>query len=104
MTKTEKRKAMESLLFLTEKRDGRIKGRLEWLSKDDATAPTASLESIMLTAIIEAKEKRDVMTADIPNAVIQAHMPETKDGEERGIMKITAVLVDLLVEVDTAKY
>ena len=30
--------------------------------------------------------------------------PETKDGEERGIMKITAVLVDLLVEVDTAKY
>jgi hypothetical protein len=50
MTKAEKQKAMESLLFLTEKRDGRIKGRMvyngkptrKWVGKDEATAPTAS--------------------------------------------------------------
>jgi hypothetical protein len=43
---------MQSLLFLTEKRDGRIKGRLvyngkptrEWLSKEEAAYPTAFLE------------------------------------------------------------
>jgi hypothetical protein len=108
----EKKKAMESLLFLTEKRDGRIKGRMvyngkptrQWLGKEEPAAPTASLESIMLTAIIDAKEGRDVMSADIPNAFIQAHMPETKEGEERVIMKITGMLVDVLVEIDPGKY
>jgi hypothetical protein len=54
----------------------------------------------MLTAIIDAKENRDVMSADI----IQANMPETKNGEERVIMKVTGMLVDLLVEIDPARY
>jgi hypothetical protein len=87
---------MESLLFSTEKRDGRIKGRTvyngkptrQWLEKDEAATPTASLESIMLTAIIDAKEGRDVMSSDIPNALIQGHMPEPKEDEERGMMKM----------------
>jgi hypothetical protein len=112
MTSSEKKKAMESLLFLTEKRDGRIKARMvyngkptrQWLGKEESAAPTASLESIMLTAIIDAKENRDVMSADIPNAFIQANMPETKNDEERVIMKITGMLVDLLVEIDPARY
>jgi hypothetical protein len=112
MTYSEKKKALESLLFLTEKRGGRIKGRLvyngkptrQWLNKDEATAPTASLEGIMLTAIIDAKEGRDVMSADISNALIQVNMPEIKDGDDRVIMKITGVLVDLLVEIDPARY
>jgi hypothetical protein len=112
MTTSEKQKAMESLLFLIERREGRIKGRMvyngkptrQWLGKDEASAPTASLESIMLTAIMDAKENRDVMSADIPNAFIQANMPETKNGEERVIMKITGMLVDLLVEIDPGRY
>ena len=107
LTPEEKRKAMEALMFLTEKRDKSIKGRMvyngkptrEWLSREDSASPTAALESIMLTAIVDAKEGRDVMTADIPNAFIQALMPEVEDGEERVIMKITGVLVDLLVEL-----
>jgi hypothetical protein len=79
LTLEEKRKAMEALMFLTEKRDKTIKGRLvyngkptpEWLSRENSASPTASLESIFLTAIIDAKEVRDVMTADVPNAFIQ---------------------------------
>ncbi len=106
ITAEEKKKSPQSLMFLTEKRDGTIKGRMvydgsktrEFLSKEDSASPTASLESIMLTAIIDANENRDVMTADIPNAFIQAKIPDTKDGEERVLMKITGVLVDLLVE------
>jgi hypothetical protein len=74
------------------------------LDKEEAAAPTASLESIFLTAIIDAKEGRDVMTADIPNAFIQASMPETEDGEERVMMKITGVLVDLSIEIDPGRY
>jgi hypothetical protein len=111
VTKMKKKKAMESLLFLTEKRDGRNKGRMvyngkptrKWVDKDEATAPTASLKSIMLTAIIDAKG-RDVMSADIPNAFIQAQMPKRKEAEGRVIMKITGVLVDLLNEIDPARY
>ena len=63
-------------------------------------SPTASLESILLTAVIDAHEERDVMTCDIPNAFIQAEMPEVRDGKERVYMKITGVLVDLLVQLN----
>jgi hypothetical protein len=109
----EKRKAQEALMFLTEKRvDQSVKGRMvyngkpmhEWLSREDAASPTVSLESIMLTAIIDAYKGRDVMTADVPNAFIQAEMPPIKEGEDRVIMKITGVLVDLIVEMASKVY
>jgi hypothetical protein len=74
------------------------------LSKEEAASPTASLEGILLTSIVDVKENRDVMSADIPNAFIQAHLPATEDGDERVIMKITGVLVDLLVSIDPTKY
>jgi hypothetical protein len=80
-----------------------IYGR-EWVSKDDAASPTASLEGILLTSILDVKENRDVMSADIPNAFIQANLPDMQDGDERVVMKITGVLVDLLVEIDVTKY
>jgi hypothetical protein len=51
-----------ALMFLTEKRDKSVKGRIvyngkptrEWLSQEDSASPTASLESIMITGVIEA--------------------------------------------------
>jgi hypothetical protein len=78
LTASEKKKAQEALMFLTEKRDGTIKGRTvyngkptrDWYEKEDSASPTASLESIFLTSIIAAKEGRDIMTADIPNAFV----------------------------------
>jgi hypothetical protein len=44
------------------------------------------------------------MTCDIPNAFIQAEMPEVEPGEERVMMKITGVLVDMLVEINPTLY
>ena len=90
LSQTERKKAMEALMFLSEKRDGTVKGRMvyngkptrKWLTREDSASPTAALESIMLTAVIEAHEGRDVMCADVPNAFIQAEMPEIQDGEE----------------------
>jgi hypothetical protein len=58
----------------------------------------------MLTGVIDAHEGRDIMTCDIPNAFIQALMPEIKTGEERVMMKITGVLVDMLVELNPEQY
>jgi hypothetical protein len=112
LTPSEKKKAQEGIMFLTEKRDGTCKARAvyngkptrEWLDKDDSASPTASLESIFLTAIIDAKENRDVMSCDIPNAFIQAHMPEITDDSERVIMKLSGILLDLLVELAPELY
>ena len=111
LTSAERRKAMEALVFLTEKRCGTIKGRLvyngkptrEWLSREESASPTASLESIMLLAVIDAKEERDVQCYDVPNAFIQAELPQEK-GQERVIMKITGVLVDLLIQIAPQEY
>jgi hypothetical protein len=100
--------AQMALMFLTEKRDKRMKGRMvyngkptrEWLSREDAASPTAALESILITGVIEAKEERDVMTCDIPNAFIQVLQPKNGPGEDGVVMKITGVLVNMLVDIN----
>jgi hypothetical protein len=67
-------------------------------------SPTAALESILITGVIEAKEERDVMTCDIPNAFIQAYLPKKEPGEDRVVMKFTGVLVDMLVNINPELY
>ena len=112
MTPSERKKAQEALMFLTEKANKIVKGRMvyngkptrEWLDREDSASPTAALESIFITAVIDAMERRDIMMCDIPNAFIQAEMPEVKPGEDRVIMKITGVLVDMLVQLDPKLY
>jgi hypothetical protein len=75
-----------------------------WLSKEDSASPTAVLESIMITAVIDAQEERAVMTCDIPNAFIQALMPEVEDGDKRVMMKTTGALVDMLGKLNPELY
>jgi hypothetical protein len=112
MTQIEQRKAQQALIFLREKRCRTVKWRMvyngkptrEWLSREDSVSPTAALESIMLTAVIDAHEERGVMTCDIPNAFIQALMPEVKEGDERVMKDITGVLVGMLVELNPELY
>jgi hypothetical protein len=101
-----------ALMFLTEKRDKSVKGRMvynqkptrEWLSQEDAASPTAALESILMSGVIKAKEERDVMTCSIPNAFIQAYLPKKEPGEDRVVMKITGVLVDMLININPDLY
>ena len=107
MSPGERKKAMESLIFLTEKRDGTIKARTcanggtqrVHCDKEDSASPTASIESIMLTSLIEAVESRDVATVDIPNAFIQTVVGRDKDGD-RIVVKVRGKLVDMLIELD----
>ena len=112
MTGKERQRAMKALMFLSEKRTGEIKGRMvyngkptrEWLDKQDSASPTAALESIFLLCLVDAKEGRDVMSTDIPNAFVQTEMPAVENGEDRIIMKITGVLVDMLVQLAPEVY
>ncbi len=102
---------MESLIFLVEKRDGRVKGRAcasgctqqDSIDREDAASPMAATESILITALIEAKQKRDVMTADIPNAFVQTDIKPAEIGK-RTIMKIIGPLVDMLVKIGPEIY
>ena len=74
----------------------------EWLSREESASPTASLEGIVITGVIDAHEGRDIMSSDIPNAFIQAEL--NRNGKERIIMKITGVLVDILIKVAPNEY
>ena len=74
-----------------------------WTDKNYTSSPTVSTEAVLLTSVIDAKEGRDVMTSDTPNAFIQTQNEPNKDGK-RVFMKIKGVLVDMLIELDPHKY
>ena len=68
----EKKRAMESLLFLVEKRDGSIKARhcangstqREYMSREEVSSPTVSTESTLLTSVCWGiKETRALRSA-----------------------------------------
>jgi hypothetical protein len=88
LTHIKRRQAMESLIFLTEKKDWRIKARTctngstqnEYTDYDEAASPTAMAESHIITAVIEAKQSCNVMTANIPNAFVQTDIDEEEIG------------------------
>ena len=93
---------LTSLIFLTEKRDGIIKARScangskqrLWMNKEDTASPTVALESISITAAIEAYEGREVATVDIPNAFIQ-----TDNKGEKVVMKVSGSLARILTNI-----
>eukprot|EP00957_Ditylum_brightwellii_P151380 11527315-Ditylum_brightwellii.AAC.1 len=95
---------MESLIFLAKKRDGSIKARTcangitqrSFISCNEATSPMAATDAVLLTGVIKAKEKRDVITMNTSNAFVQTDIPEQK---EKMIMKIRGVLVDILIDL-----
>jgi hypothetical protein len=72
LSPTERKKIMRSLTFFSAKRDGTIKSRSvtdgsiqrQWMGREDKSNPTAQVETILLTADIDAKENRDVATID----------------------------------------
>ena len=44
------------------------------------------------------------MVLGVPNTLIHNNMPPTKDDEERLITKITRVIVDMILELDSETY
>jgi hypothetical protein len=74
LSDAQKQGALESLMFLKEKRVGTIKGRAcadgrkqrETAVPGGAISPTISLEAVLITATIDAYEERDVAIVDVP--------------------------------------
>ena len=67
---------MESPILLNKKRDKTIKSRMcvngstqrAYISREEATVAS---EAIITTGLIDAKQKRDLMTLDIPNVLVK---------------------------------
>ena len=43
----------------------------KYTSKEEVASPTVNTAAVLLTAVIEPKEGRDVQVHDIPNAFVQ---------------------------------
>ena len=74
---SEKKRALPAVNLIKEKWNGDLKGRTcadgsrqrRYLKQDESVAsPTASLESLIVTLLIDAYEGRDVGTYDVPGA------------------------------------
>ena len=86
LSKEEKNKASSALIFLTEKRDGRIKGqkfavgskqrRFEGYNKADGTSLTVSTYGLLTTNTVDGHEECDVALMDIPGAFLWAKNDE----------------------------
>ena len=87
LTKEQRQKALNALLFLTRKRDGSIKARKcadgsskqrfeDGYEKNNGAAPTVATDSVMITAAIAAHQHCDLMTIDLPGANLHTNNDE----------------------------
>ena len=84
LTEDQKTAALKSLMFLKEKRDGTIKGcsvadgrkQRDKPNEKYASSPTVSLEAVLITAVLDAYEHRDVAIVDTPGDYMSAYMAE----------------------------
>jgi len=106
MTYKERKKALQYLMFLKEKRDGTIKAKgcadgrsqREYTTKAEASSPTVSLEAMMMSCAIDAKEGRHVAVTDIPGAFLHADM------EDDVHMLLEGTIAELIVKLNPTLY
>ena len=49
-------------------------------------------------------EGQHIMVMDVTNIFVQTNIPPKKHSKERVIMKITGVIMDMLLEIDSETY
>jgi hypothetical protein len=102
LTAAERKGALRYLMFLKEKRCGLIEGRgcangrpqRDYMTKQETSSPTVATESLILSCLINAIEKRNVATCDIPGAFMQSDM------KGKVIMKLERVMADVILKID----
>ena len=105
LSEKDKRTALDAVNLIKVKNNGTVKGRTcangskerYYLAEGDSVAsPTASLEAIISTLLIDVYEGRDVGIFDIPGAYLHAKMPN----EHQVILKIKGKFVDIMCDVN----
>jgi hypothetical protein len=98
LTRAQKKAALHAINLIKEKRCGKIKGRTvadgraqrNLYTKDETSSATVATDALMLSILIDAKERRDVATADVAGAYLHASMKDftllRMEGESVDIM------------------
>ena len=102
LTPSQRKAALQYLMFLKEKRCGKVKaqgcvdGRKQKLykTKEETSSPTMNVEALFITCIIDALEGREVMTCDIPGAFMQSEMDELVHMKLEGEIALLLILVE----------
>jgi hypothetical protein len=89
-------------MFLKKQCCGRIKGRgcadgwkqCIYKTKEETSALTVAIESMILTCTIDAKERRTVVSTDIPEAFMQTDIDEAIHGRLEGPLATLLAWVD----------
>ena len=92
--------ALESIMLVKEKRDKSLKGRFcvdgrkhcSTMGKDELASSTVAMDSVFITASIEATKHRDVAVLDLPGTYLSADM----DDEEEVLVVRHAPLTELM--------
>jgi hypothetical protein len=106
ISSADKKDALQYLMFPKKKSNGVIKGRgcadgrkqRAYTAKEDTSSPMVEIESVMLSCVIDAMERRDIATVDILGAFMQADMDETVH------VKLEGKMAELLVMIDPKLY
>ncbi|KAG7363646.1 reverse transcriptase RNA-dependent DNA polymerase [Nitzschia inconspicua] len=102
LTREQRRAALRYLMFLKQKRCGTIKGRgcadgrkqRLYKTKEETSSPALSIEALFLSCVIDAYERRYVLTCDIPGAFMQAKMDELLH------LKLDGTILEILLRMD----
>ena len=106
LTRKERVTALSTVVFMKEKRDGKLKTRScvngssqrEYIKKEDAASPTVATDSVFITGTINAHENRDNMSFDIPGAFV------TTKTDEYVIMTLRGHLCEIMTRIDPKLY
>ena len=104
LTSDQRKGALRSINLIKEKRCGRLKGRAvadgrpqrKLYDKSETSSPTVSTDALMLSLMIDAKEGRDVATADVAGAYLKAEM------DDFVVMKLIGQDVEIFCEMNRA--
>ena len=106
VSKKQKLNVLNAIDLIKQKRCGKIKGRTDadgrqqrdLYSKSEVYSPALSLEGVLATLAIDAKEERHIAVADIPGAFLKADMPDLV------IVKLQGPAVEAILKVNKQKY
>jgi Reverse transcriptase (RNA-dependent DNA polymerase) len=102
LTRKQRKAALRAINLFKEKRNGDLKGRTvadgraqrSLYDKSQTASPTVATDALMLSIMIDAHEDRDVGTADVAGAYLNAKM------DDFVVMKFTGRSVDILCEMN----
>jgi hypothetical protein len=102
LTASQKREALRAVNLFKEKRSGKLKGRTcanarsqrSKYTKEETTSPTVSTDALMISLMIDTKERRDVATADVEGAYLHADM------EDFVLLKLVGEAVNIMGQVN----